>query len=109
MTAENSISAADDTASETSAAAGSHVLHASSSEGIMRSASSSAAQEGALPPPFHAGSTGALSQDHRELKFAAEAMHHDPKVGTANLIMLRTALAQAVAAAAEPLVALAAE
>ena len=63
--------------SETSAAAGSQVPRASSSEGGMRSVSSSAVQEGALPPPYPAGATGALSRDGRDLQILAEVMDYE--------------------------------
>ncbi len=67
----------DDTPSETSPAADSQVPHASSSEGGMRSARSSPAQEGALPPPFPAGPTGALSKNDSDLQIAAEVMDYE--------------------------------
>lgn len=99
----------DDTASETSSAAESQVPHASSSEGCMRSARSSAAQEGALPPPFPAGPTGAMSENGIDRQIAAELMYYEPQSRHSQSSMLRTALARAAAAAAGPLVALAAE
>ena len=78
----------------------------------MRSAISSAAQEGAFPPlpPLPAGPTGALSEDGRDLQPAAEIMDYESQSRhSQSEHASASARAAAAAAAAGSLVASAAE